>query len=114
MVCLCIPEWSRECNSGGSGRHHRGNISDVGVLGLISLLSLAFASMFTVLALSLAIVTLLLLVLLLLLVRPLLVVPVRVTTLALHCADFIGIMLIRAMADRVCLELSDNGITHFT
>jgi hypothetical protein len=58
------------------------------VLGLISLLGLAFASVFTALALGLAIVTLLLL------VQPLLVVPVRVTVLALHRADFIGIMLI--------------------
>jgi hypothetical protein len=49
----------------------------VGVLlRLISLLGLAFASMFTTLALSLAVRTLLLLVLLLLLVRPLLVAPV--------------------------------------
>jgi hypothetical protein len=87
--------WSRECNDGGSGRHHRGNVSNVGVLlVLISLLGLAFASTFTALALGLAIVTLLLLVLLLLLVQPLLVVPVWVAALALHRTDLIGVVLI--------------------
>jgi hypothetical protein len=65
---LLHPRWSRECNGGGSGRCHRGNVSDVGVLiGLIGLLSLAFASTFTMLSLGLAILTMLLLVLLLLL-----------------------------------------------
>jgi hypothetical protein len=72
------------------------------LLRLISLLGLAFASMFTTLALGLAIVTLLLL-----------VVPVWVAVLMLHHADFISIVLIRAMADRVCLILSDNGCVHF-
>ena len=76
--------WSRECNGGGSGRCHRGDVSNVGVLlRLISLLGLAFASMFTTLALGLAIVTLLLL-----------VVPVWVAVLMLHHADFISIVLI--------------------
>jgi hypothetical protein len=59
---LMHPRWSREHNGGGSGRRHRGDISNVGVLGLIGLLGLAFASVFTVLALGLAIKTLLLLV----------------------------------------------------
>jgi len=54
---LLHPRWSRECNGGGSGRCQRGNISDMGVLlGLISLLGLAFASTFTTLLLGLAIV----------------------------------------------------------
>jgi hypothetical protein len=57
------PRWNRERNGGGSGRHHRGDVSNVGVLvGLIGLLGLAFASAFTVLLLGLAILTLLLLV----------------------------------------------------
>jgi len=107
------PRWSRACNGEGSGRHHRGDISNVGVLGLIGLLGLAFASAFTMLALGLAIITLLLLVLLLLLIQPLLVAPVRVTTLVLHHADLIGVMLVRAVVDRVHLKLSDNGVTHF-
>jgi hypothetical protein len=90
---LLHPRWNRERNGGGSGRCHRGDISDVGVLvGLIGLLGLAFASVFIVLSLGLAILTLLLLVLLLLLVRPLLVAPVRVTMLALYYADFIGVL----------------------
>jgi hypothetical protein len=92
---LMHPRWSKEHNGGGSGRCHRGDVSDVGVLlVLISLLSLAFASTFTTLVLSLAIVTLLLLVLLLLLVQPLLVAPVWVAALVLHYADLIGIVLI--------------------
>jgi hypothetical protein len=66
---LLHPRWNRERNGGGSGRRHRGDVSDVGVLvGLIALLGLAFASVFTVLVLGLAILTLLLLVLLLLVV----------------------------------------------
>jgi hypothetical protein len=74
----------------------------VGVLlRLIGLLGLAFASMFTTLALGLAVRTLLLLVLLLLLVRPLLVAPVWVTTLALHCTDLVSIVLLRSMANSV-------------
>jgi hypothetical protein len=49
--------WSRKCNGGGSGRCQRGNVSDMGVLlGLIDLLSLAFASAFTALLLGLVIV----------------------------------------------------------
>jgi hypothetical protein len=112
---LLHPRWNRERNGGGSGGHQRGDVCDVGVLvGLVALLGLAFASAFTTLALGLAILTLLLLVLLLLLVQPLLVVPVRVAALALHCADFIGVVLIRAVADRICLKLSDNGVAHFT
>jgi hypothetical protein len=83
-------------------------------VGLIGLLGLAFASTFTTLSLGLAILTLLLLlVLLLLLIRPLLVAPVRVTALALHCTDFIGVVLIRAVADRICLKLCDNSVAHF-
>jgi len=111
---LMHPRWSRECNGGVSGRCHRGDVSNVGVLlVLIGLLSLAFTSMFTALMLGLAIMTLLLLVLLLLLIRPLLVAPVWVAMLALHCADFIGIVLARAMANRVCLELCDDHSAHF-
>ena len=64
------------------------------LLVLISLLGLAFASTFTALVLGLAIVTLLLLVLLLLLAGSLLVVPVWVAALALHCTDLIGVVLI--------------------
>jgi hypothetical protein len=64
------------------------------LLVLIGLLGLAFASMFTMLVLGLAIMTLLLLVLVLLLVQPLLVVPVWVATLALHHTDLISIVLI--------------------
>jgi len=107
--------WSRECNGGGSGRCQRGNVSDVRVLlGLISLLGLAFASTFTALLLSLAIRTLLLLVLLLLLARPLLVVPVWVTMLALHHTNLIGIVLLRSIVHRVCLELHNNYSVHIT
>ena len=72
------------------------------MLLLISLLGLAFASMFTTLVL-LAILTLLvlMLVIMLLLVQPLLLILVEVTTLMLNCTNFIGIMLARAMADRL-------------
>jgi hypothetical protein len=87
----------------------------VGVLlGLISLLGLAFASMFTVLVLDLAIRTMLLLVLLLLLVGPLLVAPVQVAMLALHWADLVSIMLLGSIVNRVCLELHDNCSVHIT
>jgi hypothetical protein len=82
------------------------------LLRLISHFGLAFASMFTILALSLAVRTLLLLVLLLLLDRPLLVVPVWVTVLALHYANLISIVLLRSMANRVHLELHDNCSAH--
>jgi hypothetical protein len=85
------------------------------LLLLISLLGLAFASVFTALALSLAILTLvLLLVLALLLVRPLLVLPVGVTILALHHADLVSIVLARAMANGVCLKLHNNHSAHIT
>jgi hypothetical protein len=79
---------------------------------MIGLLGLAFASMLSVLAL-LAIMTLLLLVIALLLVRPaLLVLPVQVTTLALHCTDLVSVVLARAMANRVRLELHNNHSAH--
>jgi len=85
---------------------------------LISLLGLAFASVFTMLALGLAILTLLLVLLLviiaLLLVRPLLLISVRVTMLVLNHADFVGVVLARAIANRVCLELHDNYSAHVT
>jgi hypothetical protein len=96
---------NREHNGRGSRGCQRGNISDVGMLlVLISLLSLAFASMFTVLPLGLAIRTLLLLVLLLLLAGPLLVASVWVTMLALYHADLVGIVLPRPLAHRVLLH----------
>jgi len=75
------------------------------LLLLVSLLGLAFAAVFTALALGLAIRTLLLLVLVLLLVGPLLVLPVWVTTLVLHCADFVCIVLARAVANRLQFKL---------
>jgi hypothetical protein len=110
---LLHPRWSREHNGGVSGGHHRGDISNVGVLlGLIGLLGLAFASMFTMLSLGLAIGTLLLLVLLLLLVRPLLVAPVWVATLALHHADLVSIVLLIAIVNRVRLVLCDYYSAH--
>jgi hypothetical protein len=110
---LLHPRWSRECNGGGSGGHHRGNISDVGMLlGLIGHFGLAFASAFTALLLGLAIGTLLLLVLLLLLAGPLLVVPVWVAALAFHCANLVSVVLLRSMVNRVCLELRDNCSVH--
>jgi len=106
---LLHPRWSRERNGGGSGGCHRGDVSDVGMLlRLIGHFGLAFASTFTTLLLGLAIGTLLLLVLLLLLAGPLLVVPVWVATLALHHADLIGVVLLRSVVHRVCLELRDN------
>jgi hypothetical protein len=84
------------------------------LFGLISLLGLAFASVLSALVL-LAILTLLLLVVMLLLVRPaLLAMPVQVTTLVLHHADLVCIVLARAMVNRVCLELHDNCSAHIT
>ena len=59
---------------------------------IISLLGLAFATMFTILVLSLAILTLILLV-----GVTLLLISVRVTVLAFNCRDFICIVLARAM-----------------
>jgi hypothetical protein len=114
--CVLVhPRWSRECNGEASRGCHRGNISNVGVLlGLIGLLGLAFASTFTALALGLAVRTLLLVVLLLLLVRPLLVVPVWVTMLVLHHTNLVCIVLARAMANRVHLELHNNHSVHIT
>jgi hypothetical protein len=51
---LLHPRWSREHNGGGSGGRHRGDVCDVGVLvGLVALLGLAFASVFTTLVLGL-------------------------------------------------------------
>ena len=82
------------------------------LLVLIGRFGLAFASAFTVLSLGLAVGTLLLLVLLLLLAGPLLVVPVWVTALALHCADLVSIVLLRSIANRVCLELRDYRSAH--
>jgi hypothetical protein len=110
---LLHARWSRECNGGDSGRHYRGDVCDVGVLfRLISLFSLAFASTLSALV-FLAIITLLLLVIALVLVRPaLLVVLVWVATLALHRADLVRVVLARAMANRVCLELCDNCSVH--
>ena len=55
---------------------------------------------------------LLLVLLLLLLARPLLVVSVWVTVLALHYTDLIGIVLLRSMVHIVCLELRDNHSAH--
>jgi hypothetical protein len=79
---------------------------------MIGLLGLAFASALAALAL-LAILTLLLLVIALLLVRPaLLVLPVGVTALVLHHADLVRVVLARAMANRVRLELRDNCSAH--
>ena len=105
--------WSRERNGGGSGGRHRGDVSDVGMLlRLIGCFGLAFASVFTALALGLAVGTLLLLVLLLLLARPLLVAPVWVAALALHHADLVSVVLLRSIADRVCLELRDYRSAH--
>jgi len=110
---LLHPRRSRECNGGGSGGCHRGDISDVGVLlGLISRFGLAFASAFTALSLGLAVGTLLLLVLLLLLAGPLLVAPVWVAALALHHADLVSVVLLRSIADRVHLELRDYRSAH--
>jgi len=105
--------WSRERNGGGSGGRHRGDVSDVGMLlRLIGCFGLAFASVFTALALGLAVGTLLLLVLLLLLARPLLVAPVWVAALALHHADLVSVVLLRSMVNRVRLELCDNRSAH--
>jgi hypothetical protein len=75
----------------------------VGVLLLlISLLGLTFASMFTTLMLlAILILLVLMLVVMLLLVQPLLLILVEITTLMLNCIDFIGIMLARAMANRL-------------
>jgi len=73
--------------------------------------------MFTMIAFILAILTLVLLlvILVLLLVQTtLLALPVRVAALALNCADLIGIMLVRAMVDRVRLKLRHHSIVHFT
>jgi hypothetical protein len=110
---LLYARWSRERNGGGGRRRHRGDVCDVGVLlGMIGLLGLAFASVLAALALM-AILTLLLLVIALLLVRPiLLALPVRVTTLALHYADLVGVVLARAMVNRVHLELRNNCSAH--
>ena len=92
------PRGARERYGEAVRGHQRGDICDVRVL-IISLLGLAFAAMFTVLALGLVILTLILLVgVTLLLVGPLLLIPARVTTLAFNCRDFICIMLARAMA----------------
>ncbi len=78
---------------------------------IVSLLSLAFAAMFTMFVLSLAILTLVLLVgWVLLLVGPLLLIPVRVAMLAFNCRDLVGIVLFRAMAHSFQLVLSkDSG-----
>jgi len=92
------PRGAREHYSGAVRGRHRGNICDMQVL-IISLLGLAFAAAFTTLVLGLAILTLILLVgVMLLLIGPLLLIPVRVATLAFNCRDFICIMLARAMA----------------
>jgi hypothetical protein len=114
---LLHARWSRERNGGGRRGRHRGDVCDVGVLlGLVLLLAFAFASAFTALAFVLAVLTLVLLLVIvaLLLVRTaLLAMPVRVAVLALNHADLISIVLLRAMADRVCLKLSHHGGVHF-
>ncbi len=77
---------------------------------IISLLGLAFAAMFTVLALGLVILTLILLVgVTLLLVGPLLLIPARVAVLAFNRRDFICIVLARAMAHSFRLILSKDS-----
>ena len=77
---------------------------------IISLLGLAFATTFTMLVLGLAILTLILLVgVTLLLVGPLLLIPVRVTTLVFNHRDLVGIVLARAMAHSFRLVLSNNS-----
>jgi hypothetical protein len=113
---LLHPRWIRERNGGGSGGCHRGDISNVGMLlVLIGRFGLAFASVFTALLLGLAIGTLLRLVLLLLLLAgPLLVAPVWVATLALHCADLVSIVLLRSIVNGVHLELYDDYSAHVT
>ena len=80
------------------------------LLLLVSLLGLAFATAFTTLALSLAILTLILLVgVMLLLVGPLLLIPVRVTTITFNRRDFICVVLARAMAHSFQLVLSKDS-----
>ena len=77
---------------------------------IITLLGLAFATMFTALALGLAILTLVLLVGgTLLLVRPLLLISVRVTTLVFNHRDLIGIVLASAVAHSFRLVLSNDS-----
>jgi hypothetical protein len=120
--------WNRECNGGGSGGRHRGDVCDMGVV-LIGLLGFAFASVFTTLVLGLAIGTLLLLVLLLLLARPLLVSPVWVTALILlalcclepwriesawYCMITTVRMLLRSKSSRVLSPVTTEiSISHF-
>src|SRR6266851_5221772 len=103
------PREARECYGGAVRGCQRGDVCDVRVL-IISLLSLAFATTFTALALGLAILTLILLVgVMLLLVGPLLLIPARVTTLAFNCRDFVCIVLARAMAHTFRLILSSDS-----
>ncbi len=86
------PRGARECYGGAVRGHQRGKVCDVQVL-IVSLLGLAFATTFTTLALGLAVLTLVLLVGgMLLLVRPLLLIPVRVTALVFNRRDLVGIV----------------------
>ena len=108
------PREARECYGGAVRGCQRGDVCDVRVL-IISLLSLAFATTFTALALGLAILTLVLLVGgMLLLVRPLLLIPVRVTALGFNCRDLVGIVLARAMAHSFRLVLSKDSSADVT
>ena len=103
------PRGARERYGGAVRGCQRGNICDVQVL-IISLLGLAFATTFTMLVLGLAILTLVLLVGgMLLLVGPLLLIPVRVTTLVFNRRDLVGIVLARAMEHSFRLVLSNNS-----
>jgi len=108
------PRGARERYGEAVRGHQRGDICDVRVL-IISLLGLAFATTFTTRTLGLAILTLVLLVgRTLLLVGPLLLVPVRVATLAFNHRDLVGIVLASAMAHGFRLILSNDSGTDIT
>ncbi len=103
------PRGARERYGGAVRGCQRGNVCNVRVL-IITLLGLAFAAMFTVLALGLAVLTLVLLVgRMLLLVRPLLLIPVRVAVLAFNRRDLVSIVLASAVVHSFRLILSNDS-----
>src|SRR6266851_6009539 len=108
------PRGARERYGGAVRGCQRGNVCNVRVL-IITLLGLAFAAVFTVLALGLAVLTLVLLVGgTLLLVRPLLLIPVRIAALAFNRRDLVGIVLARAVAHSFRLIWSNNSSADVT